>query len=60
MGCFANAILDAAGVRVHSLPLSYEKVWRALREKEAEEKKTRKPIEHAEEGYSSELAAYEM
>jgi 4-hydroxybenzoyl-CoA reductase alpha subunit len=60
MGCFANAILDAAGVRVNSLPLSYEKVWRALREKEAEGKKTRKPIEHAEEGYSSELAAYEM
>jgi 4-hydroxybenzoyl-CoA reductase subunit alpha len=60
MGCFANAILDAAGVRVNSLPLSYEKVWRALREKEAEEKKARKPIEHGEEGYSSELAAYEM
>jgi 4-hydroxybenzoyl-CoA reductase alpha subunit len=60
MGCFANAILDAAGVRIHSLPLSYEKVWRALREKEAEEKKTTKRPEAAEEGYSSELAAYEM
>jgi 4-hydroxybenzoyl-CoA reductase alpha subunit len=59
MGCFANAILDAAGVSVNSLPLSYEKVWRALREKEAEEKKTRKRIEH-EEGYAGELAAYEM
>lgn len=57
MGCFANAILDAAGVSVNSLPLSYEKVWRALREKEAEEKKTRKRIEHGEPG---ELAAYEM
>ena len=33
MGCFANAICDAAGVRINSLPLSYEKVWRALREK---------------------------
>ena len=59
MGCFANAILDAAGVSVNSLPLSYEKVWRALREKEAEEKKTRKRIER-EEGYPGELAAYEM
>ncbi len=33
MGCFSNAIFDAMGVRVNSLPLSYEKVWRALREK---------------------------
>ena len=33
MGCFANAIYDAMGVRVNSLPLSYEKVWRALKEK---------------------------
>ena len=37
MGCFNNAIFDAMGVRVNSLPLSYEKVWRALREKEQEE-----------------------
>jgi len=35
MGCFANAICDAAGVTIKSLPLSYEKVWRALREKQA-------------------------
>ena len=34
MGCYANAINDAAGVQIYSLPLSYEKVWRALREKE--------------------------
>ena len=34
MGCYANAINDAAGVQISSLPLSYEKVWRALREKE--------------------------
>lgn len=33
MGCYSNAIFDAMGVRVYSLPLSYEKVWRALREK---------------------------
>ncbi|MCL6478627.1 MAG: hypothetical protein K6T65_09440, partial [Peptococcaceae bacterium] len=33
MGCFSNAIFDAMGVRVYSLPLSYEKVWRALKEK---------------------------
>jgi 4-hydroxybenzoyl-CoA reductase subunit alpha len=37
MGCYANAIYDAMGVRVYSLPLSYEKVWRALREKRAKE-----------------------
>ena len=34
MGCYANAISDAVGVRIHSLPLSSEKVWRALREKD--------------------------
>lgn len=33
MGCYSNAIYDAMGVRVYSLPLSYEKVWRALKEK---------------------------
>ncbi|MHB8916449.1 MAG: 4-hydroxybenzoyl-CoA reductase subunit alpha [Desulfocucumaceae bacterium] len=33
MGCYSNAIYDAMGVRVNSLPLSYEKVWRALKEK---------------------------
>ena len=33
MGCYANAIYDAMGIRVNSLPLSYEKVWRALKEK---------------------------
>jgi CO/xanthine dehydrogenase Mo-binding subunit len=32
-GCMANAILDATGVLIDSLPLSYEKIWRALREK---------------------------
>jgi 4-hydroxybenzoyl-CoA reductase subunit alpha len=32
-GCVANAILDATGVLIDSLPLTYEKVWRALKEK---------------------------
>ena len=34
-GCVANAILDATGVLIDSLPLSYEKVWRALKSKKA-------------------------
>ena len=38
MGCYANAIYDAMGIRVNSLPLSYEKVWRALKEKKASNK----------------------
>ncbi|MCL6638608.1 MAG: 4-hydroxybenzoyl-CoA reductase subunit alpha [Firmicutes bacterium] len=37
MGCFSNAIFDAMGVRVYSLPLSYEKVWRALKEQREKE-----------------------
>lgn len=37
MGCYANAIYDAMGIRVNSLPLSYEKVWRALKEKREKE-----------------------
>lgn len=37
-GCFANAIIDAVGVSINSLPLSYEKVWRALKEKKEKEK----------------------
>ncbi len=37
MGCFSNAIFNAMGVRVNSLPLSYEKVWRALKEKREQE-----------------------
>lgn len=32
IGCLANAVYDATGVRITSLPISYEKVWRALRE----------------------------
>jgi len=33
MGCISNAIYDAIGVRVKSLPITYEKIWRALKEK---------------------------
>ncbi|KLU62947.1 4-hydroxybenzoyl-CoA reductase subunit alpha [Peptococcaceae bacterium CEB3] len=33
MGSIANAIYHATGVRINSLPMSYEKVWRALKEK---------------------------
>jgi 4-hydroxybenzoyl-CoA reductase alpha subunit len=37
MGCFRNAIFDAMDVSVESLPLGYEKVWRALKEKREQE-----------------------
>jgi len=33
MGSYANAIYDAIGVRLYDLPLTPEKVWRAIREK---------------------------
>lgn len=33
MGCFRNAIADAMGVSVNTLPITYEKVWRAMKEK---------------------------
>jgi 4-hydroxybenzoyl-CoA reductase subunit alpha len=33
MGSVANAIYDAIGVQVNSLPITPEKVWRALKEK---------------------------
>ncbi len=42
MGCYSNAIYNAMGVRVSSLPLTYEKVWRALKEKREKEKGKRK------------------
>ena len=41
LGCISNAIFDAMGVRVNSLPLSYEKVWRALKEKREQEEAER-------------------
>jgi len=34
--CLANALYQAAGVRVRSLPLTPERVWKALQEKKAE------------------------
>jgi 4-hydroxybenzoyl-CoA reductase subunit alpha len=33
MGCYANAIYDAIGVRLYDLPLTPEKVWRAIQER---------------------------
>lgn len=39
MGAVRNAIYDAIGVNVATLPLSFEKVWRAIQEKKANEKK---------------------
>jgi 4-hydroxybenzoyl-CoA reductase subunit alpha len=38
IGCFSNAISDAIGIRIFSLPLTYEKVWRALKEKKEQAK----------------------
>ena len=32
-GCVSNAILDATGVLIDSLPFTYEKIWRALKGK---------------------------
>lgn len=37
MGAVRNAIYDAIGVNVPTLPLSYEKVWRAMKEKRESE-----------------------
>jgi 4-hydroxybenzoyl-CoA reductase subunit alpha len=34
LGCVANAIYDAIGVRVADLPLTPEKIWRSLKEKD--------------------------
>lgn len=39
MGAVRNAIFDAVGVNVASLPLSFEKVWRAIKEKKEAEQK---------------------
>lgn len=39
MGAVRNAIYDAIGVNVATLPLSFEKVWRAIQEKKAKEQK---------------------
>ena len=37
-GAIANAVYDAAGVRIFDLPITAEKVLRALQEREAEGK----------------------
>lgn len=34
MGCISNAIFDAIGVRIDSLPMSFKKVWRAIKERD--------------------------
>lgn len=33
MGCYANAIYDAIGIRIYDMPLTPEKVWRAIQER---------------------------
>jgi len=38
LGCISNAIFDAIGVQIKSLPISYEKIWHALKEKKEKEK----------------------
>jgi len=38
MGAVANAIYDAMGVSITELPITYEKVWRALKDKEKNKK----------------------
>ena len=37
MGAVRNAIYDAIGVNISTLPLSFEKVWRAIKEKKEQE-----------------------
>jgi CO/xanthine dehydrogenase Mo-binding subunit len=34
----ANAVYDAVGIRLHSQPLSRERIWRALQEKKVKER----------------------
>jgi 4-hydroxybenzoyl-CoA reductase subunit alpha len=41
-GALGNAIYNAVGIRIHDLPVTPERVFRALREKEAKSKKTKK------------------
>jgi CO/xanthine dehydrogenase Mo-binding subunit len=40
----ANALYDACGVRISEMPVTAEKVWRALREKERREKGEAAPV----------------
>ncbi len=37
MGCYANAIYDAIGIRVYDMPINPEKVWRAIQERKKQE-----------------------
>ena len=39
MGVLRNAVYDAIGVNIDSLPITSEKVWRALKEKKETESK---------------------
>jgi CO/xanthine dehydrogenase Mo-binding subunit len=41
--CLANALYQAAGVRIRSLPLTPERVWKALQEKKAQAPAPKKP-----------------
>jgi 4-hydroxybenzoyl-CoA reductase alpha subunit len=41
-GALGNAIHNAVGIRIHDLPVTPERVFRALREKEAKGKQTKK------------------
>ena len=36
----ANALYDACGVRIEEMPITAEKVWRALREKERSQRQS--------------------
>lgn len=40
----ANALYDACGIRIHELPITAEKVWRALREREREHAASEDPV----------------
>ncbi|MDE3075561.1 MAG: 4-hydroxybenzoyl-CoA reductase subunit alpha [Chloroflexota bacterium] len=37
MGCYGNAIYDAIGIRIADLPLTPEKVWRAIQQRKVAE-----------------------
>ncbi len=37
LGCISNAIYDAIGIQITSLPISYEKIWRAIKEKKEQD-----------------------
>ncbi|MCL5961072.1 MAG: 4-hydroxybenzoyl-CoA reductase subunit alpha [Chloroflexi bacterium] len=42
MGCYANAIYDAIGIRVYDMPINPEKVWRAIQERKRQEAAAKK------------------